>query len=72
MMDRLQLLRIALIAQGLTVRAFCQRINVSPTVLYEVIAGTATSARVSEEIERAISEGLRRLRPYLEEESTPQ
>jgi len=69
-MDKLRLLRIALLAQGLTVREFCQHINVSPTVLYEVIAGTATSARVSSEVDKAISEGLRRLRPYLESKTT--
>ncbi len=71
-LSRNQLFKIGLISLGITQREFCRQAGVSSVMVWNVLRGRSKSLRLNALIDQVISEGLRRLRPYLEEESTPQ
>jgi DNA-binding LacI/PurR family transcriptional regulator len=64
-MDKAQLLRIALTAAQTTLDAFAEDLGVSVTMVYRVLDGKGTSARVSRAIDDFIAEHLERLEPHV-------
>ncbi len=64
-MDKATCLRIALAAAGETLGEFAARLNVSVTMIYRVMSGSAVSARVSGEIDRYIAAQMVRIEPQV-------